>query len=292
VGCDDPTAALKQFAALPVGHPDRAIARARAIEAWLGWAHRHAHRYASRGQSTDDLRQVAALALVKAVDGYDPALGDSFPAYATPTILGELKRHFRDYGWAIRIPRGLQELVMKVGTARQVLQQRSGRSPTVQEVAIHLGVAQDDVIAALDAGNHYRLNSLNAPYGSEDDDGGGELGDRIGAHDPTLETAADRIALGPVFAALPARERQILTLRFFGNMTQNQIAAELGLSQMHISRLITRALTRLRTDLSADEETTGAGTPPSARSAVRWRPAGPADRRAQSPATTAAPPGR
>jgi len=143
----DRGAALEEFAALAVDDPHRAVARARVIEAWLGWAHRYAHRYAGRGLPSDDLRPVAALALVKAVDGYDPARGDCFAAYAAPTIVGELKRHFRDCGWAVRIPRRLQELVLGIGAARETLQQRSGRSPTVEELAVELGAEPPDIIA-------------------------------------------------------------------------------------------------------------------------------------------------
>jgi RNA polymerase sigma-B factor len=249
VGRGDPSAMLAALTALPAGHPDRPVLRARVIEAWLGWAHRHAQRYAGRGQHGDDLRQVAALALVKAVDRYDPARGDSFPAYATVTIVGELKRYFRDHTWALRVPRRLQELTLAMPPAREALQQRLQRAPTVDELAAHLGVGPDDIIEALDAQHHYHLMSLNAPYNAADD-GDGEIGDLCGQNDPMLESTADRVALGPALSALPARERRILLLRFFGNMTQSQIAAELNLSQMHVSRLITQALVRLRTDLS------------------------------------------
>jgi RNA polymerase sigma-B factor len=244
---------LVALAALPSGHPHRPVLRARVIEAWLGWAQRHAQRYAGRGQPGDDLRQVAALALVKAVDGYDPRRGDSFPAYATPTILGELKRYFRDHTWALRVPRHVQELGLAMPAAREGLEQQLRRAPTVDELAAHLDVGPDDISDALGAHYHYCLISLNAPCNAVGGDGGGEVGDLCGQTDPALESTADRIALGPALSALPARERKILTLRFFGNMTQSQIAAELNLSQMHISRLIAQALVRLRTVLTDGE---------------------------------------
>jgi RNA polymerase sigma-B factor len=242
---------LAALAALPAGHPHRPALRAQVIEAWLDWAHRHALRYAGRGQSGDDLRQVAALALVKAVDGYDPGKGESFPAYATPTIVGELKRYFRDYGWALRVPRRLQELNQAMPAAREHLQQRLHRAPTIDEVAAHLNVSPEDIIEALDAHHHYCLASLNAPCNTAADDGD-EVGDLCGRADPMLESTPDRVALVPALAALPDRERYILILRFFGNMTQRQIAAELNLSQMHVSRLITQALIRLRSSLSTE----------------------------------------
>jgi RNA polymerase sigma-B factor len=230
--------------------PDRPALRTKTIEAWLGWAHQHARRYASRRRPADDLRQVAALGLIKAVDGYDPRRGARFEPYASVTIRGELKRHFRDQAWDLRVPRRVQELVLALTPAKERLQQELRRTPTVDELTHALHVSAEDVLEALAAANAYHLISLQTPVPGLPD-GDSQLGDFLGQPDPDLEAAADRLALYTLLARLKPRDRAVLTLRFFGNETQSEIAAELGISQMHVSRLLTTALHRLRTALTS-----------------------------------------
>ncbi|GAA2593359.1 SigB/SigF/SigG family RNA polymerase sigma factor [Dactylosporangium fulvum] len=237
---------LRARGRLPAGHPDRDVLRARAIEDNLPLAGRLARRYTGRGERHDDLRQVAALALVLAVDGYDPNRTTLFVSYAVPTIVGALKRHFRDTTWAMRVPRAAQELLLEIPAATSHLTQLRGRPPTSVELADHLSVNMDVLQAAVSAGQVYRLPSLNE---SASDHDGTELIDLIGAVDPHYGKVDDHLALGPLLAALPLRERRILTMRFSDEMTQSRIAAELGLSQMHVSRLLKRSLNQLRTAL-------------------------------------------
>ncbi len=227
--------------------PQRSSARDRLIETYLPFARYVARRYADRGEPLDDLVQVATVGLIKAVDGYDMARGTEFLTYASPTIVGELKRYFRDKGWTVRVPRYLQELRAEVNRIRGDLTQRLGHSPTVPDIAQELAVDQDDVLHALEAGNAYAPLSLNAPAAGEED--AGEIGDLLGAPDPRVENAADRVALGPALARLPTREQRILALRFAENMTQTQIAERIGISQMHVSRLIARSIATLRAQL-------------------------------------------
>jgi len=243
-------ALLARFADLPADHPDRPRVRARVIEAYLPLAHHLARRYRGRSEHLDDLLQVAGIGLIKAVDGYDAAHGAAFTSYAIPMILGELKRHFRDKTWSIRVPRRLQELTLLIGPATAQLSQRLGHSPTVAELAAHLEVRDDDIVEALGSANAYHPPSLNAPV-THLDGTRGEWADIIGGPDPAMDRAENRIALRPLIARLPEREQRILALRFFDNMTQSQIAAELGLSQMHVSRLLGNALSMLRTGLLA-----------------------------------------
>jgi RNA polymerase sigma-B factor len=234
---------------LPAEHPDRAALRARIIEKNLPLAHRLARRYAGRGELLDDLTQVAALALIKAVDSYDPKRQNPFTSYAGPSVLGALKRHFRDIVWGMRVPRRAQELAHEVAIATEELSQRRGRSPTPTELADHLHVSAAEVLIAIGASRAYHPLSLNAPDAGT---GGADLVEFIGAIDPRYTRVDDRLALPllrPLLAALPAQERRILTMRFFGEMSQRQIAAEMGLSQMQVSRLLKRSLTRIRAGL-------------------------------------------
>lgn len=224
--------------------------RARIIEDLLPLATHLAARFRNRGEPFDDLVQVANLALIKAVDGFDPARGVSFSSYAVPFIAGELKRHFRDKTWHVRVPRRLQELSLQINRATDELTQRLGRSPTVADLARHLEVGEEETIEALEAAGAYHSLSLDAPAGGED--GASTLVDLIGSEDAELAEVDARVALPPLLATLPAREQRILAMRFFGNLTQSQIAAELGISQMHVSRLITKALTTLRHALMSD----------------------------------------
>ena len=209
-----------------------------------------ARRFRDRGEPLDDLVQVGTIGLIKAVDRFDPERGVEFSTYATPTIVGEIKRHFRDKGWAIRVPRRLQELRLSIGSATAELSQASGRTPTVAEIAAHLGISEDDVIEGLEGAQAYSTSSLDAPVGGDDD--APMLADRLGDVDPSLETIEYRESLRPLLAALPSRERRILALRFFHGMTQSQIAEEVGISQMHVSRLLAKSLSTLRAGLAEE----------------------------------------
>ena len=233
---------LRQRDEQPAGHPDRAKLRARAIEMNLPMAGRLARRYAGRGALLDDLSQVAALALVNAVDRYDPRRQIPFAGFAVPSILGALKRHFRDTTWSMRVRRPIQELARRVPPAADELSQLRGRTPTTAELADHLDATVDDVVAAVGARQNYHLASLN----QRRDGSGVDFIDVIGSIDPRYADVDDRLSIQPLFARLPLRERRILTLRFYDHMTQTQIAAEIGMSQMHVSRLLRQSLARLR----------------------------------------------
>jgi len=242
---------LSLLADLPADSPDRPRVRARLIEAYLPLARHLAQRFRNRGELLDDLIQVANLGLVKAVDGFDPARGTPLPSYAIPVITGELKRHFRDKCWDVRVPRRLQEIRLQIGRVTEELTHTLGRSPTVADLAVRLEATEEEIIEGIEAGQAYRNLSLDAPVRGGETDHASELGDLLGAADPDLEHVETREALRPLLAGLPDREQQILTLRFFGNQTQSQIAATLGISQMHVSRLLAGALARLRTGLLA-----------------------------------------
>ena len=209
-----------------------------------------ARRFRDRGEPLEDLVQVGTIGLIKAVDRFEPDRGFEFSTFATPTIVGEIKRHFRDKSWAIRVPRRLQELRLSIGQATGELSQRTGRSPTINEIAVHLGISQDDVIEGIEGAAAYSTTSLDAQFG--DDDSGSSMADRLGFVDPDLEGVEYRESLKPLLAALPERERQILAMRFFQGLSQSQIAAELEISQMHVSRLLAKSLASLRVGLSDD----------------------------------------
>jgi RNA polymerase sigma-B factor len=246
----DTAEAFRKLATLPPG-PERAALREQIVEAWLPMAERLAGRFRSRGESYEDLRQVAALGLVKAVDRYDPERGNAFESYAVPTVTGEIKRHFRDHMWTLHVPRRVQDLRNRVRFASQDLSQTiSGRRPTVTEIAEHANMSEEDVHVGLEALESFTALSLDAELpGSED---GYSLSDALGEPDPALDTVVDREAVKPRLAALPERERAILYMRFFGDMTQSRIAEQLGISQMHVSRLISRCCDRLRDQVMRD----------------------------------------
>ncbi|GAA2915292.1 MULTISPECIES: RNA polymerase sigma factor SigF [Streptomyces] len=246
----DTAEAFRRLAALPAG-PERDALRDEIVEAWLPMADRLAGRFRSRGESLDDLRQVAALGLVKAVDRYDPELGNAFESYAVPTITGEIKRHFRDHMWTLHVPRRVQDLRNRVRFASQDLSQTiSGRRPTVAEIAEQAKLSEEDAKTGLEALESFTALSLDAELpGSED---GYSLSDALGSPDPALDTVVDREAVKDRLAALPERERAILYMRFFSDMTQSRIAEELGISQMHVSRLISRCCGRVREQVMRD----------------------------------------
>jgi RNA polymerase sigma-B factor len=223
---------------------DRLRLRGELVELHLPLVEHCARRFLNRGEPLDDLVQVGTIGLIKAVDRFDTGRGLEFSTYATPTILGEIKRHFRDKGWAIRVPRRLQELRMSISSATGELTQKLGRSPTPQEVAERIGVSVEDVMVGMESANAYSTLSLDADDGQED--GLGSMLETMGAVDEALEKVEIRESIRPLIESLPFRERQILLLRFFRQMTQSQIAAEVGISQMHVSRLLTRTLADLR----------------------------------------------
>jgi RNA polymerase sigma-B factor len=219
----------------------------------LPFADRLAARYRGRGVGLDDLRQVARLALVKAIDNLDPERG-SFTAYAALTVRGELRRHFRDTGWALHVPRQTQELALELWRVVDDLSHELARAPSRAELSARLGVAPVDLEAALSATRAYNALSLNAPArGGRDHDGDfAEFGDVHGGPDADLEAVDDRITLRELLTRLPAREQEILALRFYGNRSQAEIAEAMGISQMHVSRLLSRALTWLRAAMLSD----------------------------------------
>jgi len=219
--------------------------RSQLVEGHLGLAEYLARRFSNRGEQLDDLVQVASLGLLKAVDRFEPSRGVEFSTYATHTIVGELKRHFRDKGWAVRAPRRMQELYLRLGKVVSSLSQELGRSPTIPELAADAQVSEEEVLEALEAGQAYRFSSLDAPGGGDDDDGD-TLSAHLGGEDPRLLEAEHRAALSPLIERLAPRDQTILHLRFFVGMTQSEIADQLGISQMHVSRLLARSLNQLR----------------------------------------------
>ncbi|MEQ4716049.1 MULTISPECIES: SigB/SigF/SigG family RNA polymerase sigma factor [unclassified Nonomuraea] len=221
--------------------------RERIVEMHRPLAMEIARRYRYRGEPLEDLLQAAYVGLMKAVNGFDPTLGHAFRGYAVVTMTGEVKRHFRDRTWAIRVPRLYQERRSELNRLVADLSQDLGRSPTVAELAAKMNITEEDVLLTLDASAAYSTLSLDAPLGTDDD--AASLGDVIPEDDDTLSTMVDREAVKPLIDALPSREKHILLLRFFGNMTQAEIAAEFGISQMHVSRILRKVLDQLRTEL-------------------------------------------
>jgi RNA polymerase sigma-B factor len=220
--------------------------RAELVAEHIGLARSLARRFANRGEPLDDLIQVASLALLKALDRFEPERGLAFSTFATPTILGELKRHFRDKGWAIRVARRVQELHLQLSREVGSMSQELGRSPTVAEIANRLAVSEDEVLEAMEAGRSYRMGSIDARAGGDRSDEGSTLAERIGTDDASLADAERRATLAPMLASLPERQRLIVYLRFWEGLTQSEIGAHLGISQMHVSRLLARSLQELR----------------------------------------------
>ena len=206
-----------------------------------------ARRFRNRGEPFEDLVQVGTIGLIKAVDRFEVGRGVEFSTYATPTVIGEIKRHFRDKGWAIRVPRRLQELRMQIGSATGELTQRLGRSPTPRELAEEIGCSVEEVMEGIESSHAYATLSLDAS--DDSDDGPPAMLDLLGHEDANIEHVEVRESIRPLLAGLGEREKKILLLRFFKNMTQSQIAEEIGVSQMHVSRLLTRTLSQLRTSL-------------------------------------------
>jgi RNA polymerase sigma-B factor len=239
-----------RLSTLPEGSPERAELRDQLVRMHLPLVEHLARRFRNRGEPLDDLTQVATIGLIKSVDRFDVERGVEFSTYATPTVVGEIKRHFRDKGWAVRVPRRLQELRLALTTATGELSQRHGRAPTVHELAEHLKISEEEVLEGLESANAYSTLSLDVP---DTDDESPAVADTLGSEDEALEGVEYRESLKPLLEQLPPREKTILLLRFFGNMTQSQIAQEVGISQMHVSRLLARTLAQLRDKLLIDE---------------------------------------
>jgi RNA polymerase sigma-B factor len=249
-----------RLAALEDG-PERDAVRDELVTAWLPMAHRIAGRFRDRGESVEDLRQVAALGLVKAIDRFEPDRG-AFESYAVPTITGEIKRHFRDRMWALRVPRRVQELRNKVRVARRELTQSPGSpEPSVADIATHTGLTEEEVSAGMEALESFSTLSLDAEMSAGDD--GYSLADTLGASDSSFDVVVDRESAKEGLRRLPERERAILYMRFFEDMTQSRIADQLGISQMHVSRLISRSCARVRDEVlgqRANRRNTGGHT--------------------------------
>jgi RNA polymerase sigma-B factor len=248
---EDARAMLAQLQALAEDDPQRAALRDHLVEMHLPLVEHLARRFRNRGEPLDDLVQVATIGLIKSVDRFDTERGVEFSTYATPTIVGEIKRHFRDRGWAVRVPRRLQELRLQLTSATSELSQLHGRAPTVAELAAHLKLSEEEILEGLESANAYSTLSLDVPEQGDDDSPA--VVDSLGSEDEALEGVEYRESLKPLLERLPAREKKILLLRFFGNMTQSQIATEIGISQMHVSRLLARTLAQLREDLLVEE---------------------------------------
>jgi RNA polymerase sigma-B factor len=232
------------------------FARDRLAEEMLPLARALAGRYAGRGEPLDDLVQVACVGIMKAIDGFDVSRDVRFSSYATPTVLGEIKRHFRDKTWSVRVPRGLQELQLQVAKERDKLTNELGRSPTVQELADALDAPFEEVLATIQSSSARRTRSLEEPTGDDV-----TLADSLGDHDPEIERAEMRALLDSALGVLSARDREVLRLRFEEDLTQTEIALHIGVSQMQVSRLIRQSLARLRMDIERrpDRQLSGAG---------------------------------
>lgn len=236
---------FRQLASERADSPEFHRQRDKIVERCLPLADHIARRFHGRGESRDDLTQVARLGLVNAVRRFDVDVGADFVAFAVPTIMGEVRRHFRDNSWSVKVPRRLKELHLRLGSATAELAQRLGRAPTPSELADELDVSRTEVVEGLIAASSYNTRSI---------DGGGSAGDEevraiidtLGATDTGMERIENSETLRPLLAALPERERTVLVLRFFESMTQTQIAERVGVSQMHVSRLLARSLARLR----------------------------------------------
>lgn len=231
------------------GSPDL---RDRLVRRHLPLAKRVASRFARRGVPFEDLYQVASIGLIQAVERFDPARGIPFPAFAAPTIVGEIKHHFRDRAWDLRVPRRLQDLLLAVNAAVERLTTQLGRSPSIAELARAVGAAEEDVIAAIDAGGAFNARSMDAPGGSRDEHVSLELGGILGSDDPMFASVEDRLLVARLLGELPARQALIVHLSYWDRLSQDEIAERLGISQMHVSRLLRRSISQLRTICDVD----------------------------------------
>ena len=227
-------------------------AREQLIEQYLSLVRSLARRYSYRGEQHEDLVQIGCIGLIKAIDRFDLERGVELTTYATPNIIGEIKRHFRDKGWAVRVPRGLQELNVQLSKLIEEKTVELGRSPTIPELAKAAGVQEEEVLEAIESGRAYTSLSLSA--GGSDEDGELDPLESLGTIEHQYEVSEDRAVLAPGFRALDERERRILHLRFFDGLTQSQIAQQVGISQMHVSRLIRRALEKIREEIATEDD--------------------------------------
>jgi RNA polymerase sigma-B factor len=225
--------------------------RERLVAGYEGLVHFLARRFQNRGEPLEDIVQVGFLGLIKAIDRFDPSLGNEFTTFATPTILGEIKRYFRDKGWAIRFPRRLQELYQQVVRVNEEMKNQLGRQPSMAEVAERLGVEQDDVLEAMEMSSAFTPVSIDSTTGGDDDDGR-QLSEAVGGEDPNLDRVEMRQVLDRAMQHLNERERRIMIMRFFDEMSQSEVAKRLGISQMHVSRLQRAALEHLREHLPSE----------------------------------------
>ncbi|WP_100446200.1 RNA polymerase sigma factor SigF [Glycomyces xiaoerkulensis] len=238
-----------ELRALEEDDPRRAEVREHLVTGYLPLAEHIAQRFSGKGISKDDLVQVASVGLIHAVDRFDPGQGADFLSYAVPTVMGEVRRHFRDTSWPMRVPRRLQELRLSINKANGELAQRLGRPATIAELAEHLGISDQNVEEGYEARQAYRSVSLDeSPF---EDEERAPLAESVGEEDAALEFVENHEALVPLIQELPQRERRILALRYFGDMTQTQIAEQVGISQMHVSRLLNRMLSELRKELTS-----------------------------------------
>jgi RNA polymerase sigma-B factor len=232
-------------------HDGDVEARERLIEQYLPLVRSLARRYSYRGEQLEDLVQVGCIGLIKAIDRFDVDRGVELTTYATPNIIGEIKRHFRDKGWSIRVPRGLQELNVKLSKLIEELTVQLERSPTIPELAKAASVEEEEVLEALETGQAYSTLSLSAPSSGDDNEDLDPL-ESLGELEPEYEVSEDRAVLAPGLRVLDERERKILRLRFYDGLTQSQIAQQVGISQMHVSRLIRRSLEKMRAEITTD----------------------------------------
>ncbi len=230
--------------------PRRAELRDRLVAAHLPLAHHIARRFSHRGEPQDDLDQVASVGLIHAVDRFEPDRGSDFLSFAVPTITGEVRRYFRDHAWAMRVPRRLKELHVAIGSAMPVLSQQHGRAPTASELAEYLNLPRERILEGLEAAGGYRTSSLDGLLDAEGTRAA--LQQVVGTADAELGRVEYRTTLAPLLDRLPERECTILKLRFFAGLTQSEIAQQIGLSQMHVSRLLSRTLARLREELGSE----------------------------------------
>jgi RNA polymerase sigma-B factor len=228
-------------------------AREQLIEQYMSLVRSLARRYSYRGEQLDDLVQIGAIGLIKAIDRFDLERGVELTTYATPNIIGEIKRHFRDNGWSVRVPRGLQELNVQLSKLIEQLTVQYSRSPTIPELAKAAGVEEEQVLEALESGRAYSSLSLSSGTTSDGEEDLDPL-ESIGTEELQYEVSENRAVLAPGFRVLDERERKILQLRFFDGLTQSQIAQQVGISQMHVSRLIRRALEKIRAEIASDDE--------------------------------------
>ena len=248
----DVTDMFRQLAALDEQSIQYQRERDTIIARCLPLADHVARRFRNRGEPFEDLVQVARVGLINAVNRFDVDNGAEFLAFAVPTIMGEVRRHFRDHGWSVKVPRRLKELNSQLKKAREELSHQLGRAPTASEVAAHLGIDRDEVVQGQIASSAYTTLSSDAPAGANDDDGRSVI-NTIGDLDANLDKVLDVATVRPLLTALPEREQTVLRLRFFENMTQTQIAGRLGISQMHVSRLLARSLNTLRQKVRTPE---------------------------------------